>query len=241
VRRPTPPPLLHTLDRRALLGWLGRASAGAAGLALLGCGDRDGDGGLGADASGDGGGGCRITTSDVLGPYFRDGAPSRSMIAAATEPGERLVLDGVVLAEDCSTPLAGAVLEVWQADRDGVYYEPDAPGGPYRLRGRVTTAADGTWQVDTIRPGNYMLDAVSWRPAHVHFMVMHPGYDTLTTQLYFAGDRFLPPHDGCTTCGSDDPARIISLAGGTGGGWRGQFPIVLDPARPGPLPRSRPT
>ena len=34
------------------------------------------------------------------------------------------------------------------------------------------------------------------------------------TQIYFAGDPYLAPNDSCTTCGSDDPARIIALIPG---------------------------
>lgn len=167
---------------------------------------------------------CAPTTSDVLGPYYRSGAPSRMAIAAATEPGERLVLDGRVTGPNCE-PLVGAVLDVWQANKDGTYYEP-AGAEPFRLRGKFVSADDGTWQLQTIRPGNYALAANSWRPAHLHFTITHPGYRTLTTQIYFKGDPFLPPNDGCTTCGSDDPARIISLSAGTLG-LRGELAVAL--------------
>ncbi len=195
---------VHLLDRREVLRWIARTSGWAAGLSLVGACDDDGA---------DGGAACPATTSDVLGPYYRSGAPSRATIAAATEPGERLYLDGVVVGPDC-VPLAGAVLDVWQADKDGTYYEPNG-GEPYRLRGKLTTADDGTWQLDTIRPGNYMLAADSWRPAHIHFTITHPSFRSLTTQIYFEGDPFLPPNDGCTSCGSDDPARIIRLIAGS--------------------------
>ena len=219
---------IHTLDRRELLRWLGRTSAGLAGLSLLGgCGDDPAS--LDPDASVDPNldgstSACSPTSSDVLGPYYRAGAPSRTTIASPTEPGERLRLDGIVVGTDCA-PLAGAVLDIWQADKDGTYYEPNA-GEPYRLRGKLASAADGTWQLDTIVPGNYMLGANSWRPAHIHFTVTHPTFRSLTTQLYFEGDPFLPPNDGCTTCGSDDPARIVRLLPASSG-KRGELKIIL--------------
>jgi catechol 1,2-dioxygenase len=220
------------LDRRAMLRLLGRASAGAAGLVLVGGGGGDTAADLDA-ASGDidalilpDGAICRPTTSDVLGPFHRPGAPSRAMIADLTEAGDRIALDGVVLGSDCTTPLAGAKLDVWQADATGAYHEPTAAGGPFRLRGQIASAADGTWAIDTIRPGNYM-NGPGWRPAHIHFIVSAPGHRSLTTQLYFAGDQFLPPNDSCTTCGSDDPARIIPLTPRSGGGLAGEFRIVL--------------
>lgn len=195
-----------------------------AGLSMFGCGDAPGsdlDSGVDTDATGRT---CSATTADALGPYYRSGAPSRTVIASPTEPGERLRLEGRVVGADC-VPIAGAVLDIWQADKDGTYYEPNA-GEPFRLRGKLETAADGTWQLDTIRPGNYMLGARAWRPAHIHFTVSHARFRSVTTQIYFEGDPYLPPNDGCTTCGSDDPARIVRLVSGTAG-VRGELELVL--------------
>lgn len=212
---------IHTLNRREALRWI-------AGISMLGaCDDKPGS--MAPDASTEPGvdGGnqaCLPTTSDVLGPYYRNGAPSRMTIASATEPGERLRLDGMVVGPDCA-PIAGAILDIWQADKDGTYYEPNG-GEPYRLRGKLQSAADGTWQLSTIKPGNYKLDASSWRPAHLHFTVSHPKFRSVTTQIYFDGDPFLPPNDGCTGCSSDDPARIVRLVTAVAG-LRGELKLAL--------------
>lgn len=220
-----------SIDRRSWLRLVGRSSAG---LLLLGaCGAGDDGSGL-VDAAGnpiDGalladGGTCTATTGDVLGPFYRQGAPSRMTIAAPTEPGDRLQLDGVVTADDCTTALAGVTIDVWQADAAGAYHEPTAPGGPYRLRGKLATAADGTWSLSTIKPGNYETGPNAWRPAHLHFIVSAPGYRSVTTQIYFANDPFLPPNDSCGSCGSDDPARIVTLSTGMSG-LIGELPIIL--------------
>ncbi len=229
------------MNRRALLFALGRASLSAAGLWMLGgcaAGASVEDGGPPGDAEtpdalggrdarpAEDGRACRPTSGDVLGPFHRAGAPSRARIASDTEAGVRLALGGIVLGEGCATPLDGATLDVWQADATGTYHEPDAPGGPYRLRGQVSAASDGSWAIDTIRPGNYR-NGPGWRPAHLHFIVSAPGHRTLTTQLYFAGDPYLPPNDSCTTCGADDPARIIALRAGTQGRLVGDVRIIL--------------
>ena len=160
-------------------------------------------------------GACFPTRSDLLGPFFVAGAPMRMTIADATEPGERLVLTGRILGPDCSSPLDAVDIEVWQADRDGTYHGVD------RLRGRMTTQADGMFRLETIRPGPY-LQAGGYRPAHVHFTFARAGYKTLTTQIYFSDDPYLAPVDSCKTCGSDDEERIIVLAGGAG-----SFEIIL--------------
>ena len=82
------------------------------------------------------------------------------------------------------------LLDVWQADASGTYYGVD--GGAYRLRGRFETASDGRYGFETIMPGRYAVEA-GMRPAHIHFRVSLDGFATLTTQLYFEGDRFLAP------------------------------------------------
>ena len=224
-------PLARTMDRRRWLRWAGSAS-GIALLASCGGSSGDDDGVLPVDASSTDalvlpdGALCRATTGDVLGPFYRDGAPSRAIIADPTEPGERLQLDGIVHADDCTTALAGVTIDVWQADATGAYHEPTEVPGPYRLRGKLTTAADGTWSLSTIKPGNYENGPNLWRPAHLHFIVSAPGFRSVTTQIYFAGDPFLPPNDSCGSCASDDPARIVALAQ-TKLGLAGELPLIL--------------
>lgn len=219
------------MNRRDLLQWLA-ATGGAA--ALASCGD-------GGDGTPDARGGnpdadpdrpdadpaCRPTTGDAQGPFFEEGAPMRTTIAGDAEPGERLEIAVEVLAEGCAAAAAGVLVDIWQADRDGVYYDA---AKNYRLRGQTVTPRDGRFVVRTIKPGNYALAADSWRPAHVHFMFAHPDYAPVTTQLYFEGDPYLPPNDGCTTCGSDDADRVIPLALGEDGVLRGTWRVVLRPA-----------
>ncbi|MGH9577901.1 MAG: hypothetical protein ACRD3R_10735, partial [Terriglobales bacterium] len=65
--------------------------------------------------------GCRITEADVLGPFYRFGAPHQTKLAGPDDRGDRLILNGTVFSSDCRTPLAGALIEVWQANSDGQY------------------------------------------------------------------------------------------------------------------------
>lgn len=167
---------------------------------------------------------CVPTQTDVTGPFFDPGAPMRVMIADANEPGERLTMSGRVLGPDCVSPVAGAHIEVWQADRDGNYY--DGPTSNYRLRGWVTTDANGNFMVDTIVPGSYV-QGTGPRPAHVHFTFAAAGLRTVTTQIYFAGDPYLQPNDSCGTCGSDDPERILARTGDAVSGWATTMTVKL--------------
>lgn len=165
---------------------------------------------------------CELTGSDVEGPFHLDGAPSRTVLADANEPGSRLVIEGTVVDENC-VPVAGAMLDVWHADTNGDYHG----GAEYRLRGQMVTDEMGAYQFETIKPGRYPLGN-STRPAHIHFIVSRPGFVPLTTQLYFEGDPFLKPNDPCGDgCNSGDSTLIVPLLPDVGGGESGTFQIVL--------------
>jgi catechol 1,2-dioxygenase len=214
-------------DRRELLRWL--AAAGGV-TVVAGCPAPGDDGPAGPDATAhdppDAGpdGACRPTTEDVRGPFFVAGAPARTQLAGDDEPGDRLVIDVEVLVEGCEAAAAGVVVDIWQADRDGVYHDA---GQTYRLRGQVLTPSDGRFEVRTIRPGNYTMGPGLWRPAHLHFMFVHPGFRTVTTQLYFAGDPYLPPNDPCGSCTSEDTDRVVALTRDADGVLRGAWRVVL--------------
>jgi hypothetical protein len=107
------------IDRRRFL----RAGMGVLAMPLLG-GAGCGRGGVLAPD----GGLCLPTGADIEGPFYRAGSPFRMDIAAG-EPGERLFVGGVVVGPDCRTPLADAVVDVWQADSAG-RYDNDGSRGP---------------------------------------------------------------------------------------------------------------
>lgn len=134
---------------------------------------------------------CRPTESNSLGPFYRERAPFRDVLAAPSEPGEPLTITGRVLAADGCTPLRDAVVDAWHANARGEYYnvanDRDDEPEQYRLRGRVRTGEQGEYRFETVMPGSYSMGA-SMRPRHVHFIASHPGARQLVTQMYFAGD-----------------------------------------------------
>ena len=70
----------------------------------------------------------------------------------------------------------------------------EIPEGKARTRGsaanraRLITDEEGYYEYETVHPGRYQIGEGIWRPSHVHYMVRHPGYTPLVTQLYFKGD-----------------------------------------------------
>jgi hypothetical protein len=124
------------------------------------------------------------TTAQTEGPYFKAGSPERSSLADATTQGTHLTLNGTVLGTDCA-PLAGVLVDVWQADASGAY---DNAG--YGFRGHVVTDANGRFTVETVVPGEY-----PGRTPHIHMKLTPQGGSTLTTQVYFP-DSNLNAEDG---------------------------------------------
>jgi hydroxyquinol 1,2-dioxygenase len=146
------------------------------------------------------------TESTVFGPFHRPGAPDLPLggsIAGPDAVGTPAVVHGRVL-DPSGQAIAGALLDVWQANSDGFYDSQLSDPHQLRMRGRFRTGADGRFVVKTTRPVHYqipsdgpvgrMLRATNrhaWRPAHVHFVVSAEGYESVTTHLFDAIDPYL--------------------------------------------------
>ncbi|WP_116247350.1 dioxygenase [Nocardiopsis sp. FIRDI 009] len=117
------------------------------------------------------------TPPQMEGPYFTPHSPHRRDLVVPGDPGVPLTVSGYVLTRDCR-PVAGALLDFWQADDGGVY---DNTG--YDYRGHQYTTADGAFHLTTVVPGLY-----PGRTRHLHVKVQAPARPVLTTQLYFPGE-----------------------------------------------------
>jgi protocatechuate 3,4-dioxygenase beta subunit len=148
------------------------------------------------------------TESSVFGPFWVAGAPELphgSSIARGEEAltGEPTVVHGRVMGED-GRPIAGASLDIWQASPAGMYDVQDPSQPEMNLRGLFRSGVDGTFWFKTVKPAAYpipddgpvgdLLRAIGrhpMRPAHIHFMVGAPGYETLITHIFVEGDPYL--------------------------------------------------
>ena len=111
------------------------------------------------------------------GPFFTPRSPERSNLLDQNMAGTVVVLTGRVLNTNCQ-PVAGVLLDWWQADDDGEY---DNRG--FRLRGHQFTDKRGNFQLETLVPGLY-----PGRTRHLHVKVQAPGQRVLTTQLFFPNE-----------------------------------------------------
>ena len=148
------------------------------------------------------------TESTVFGPFFVEGVPwvEHGDDIANGASGELCYVSGQVRCVD-GRAVAGAVINVWQADSDGLYdvqFPATAGAHEHRARARLRIGDDGRFHFRSILAQPYpiphdgpvgrMLQALGrhpWRPAHLHFMIEAPGYDKLITHVFRDGDQYL--------------------------------------------------
>lgn len=162
---------------------------------------------------------CIPTTTDILGPYYRAGAPFRSNLVVPGDPGAILNYKGKITDEECR-PLSNAIVDVWQANSDAEY---DGTSADFNYRGRFETGANGEYTFHSIKPGWY-LNGAQYRPAHIHFRVTKPGYTELITQLYFEGDPYIAADPWASDPSAD--LRIVPIVV-TGNEGTAVFDITL--------------
>lgn len=177
-----------------------------------------------------------LTEDNIIGPFYRAGAPFRAKITPPLEKGTVLLISGRVWGFDTRKPLAGAVLDVWQANAEGRYDNDDPASRPapdvFKNRARLVTDETGYYEFETVHPAPYMIGKGMWRPSHIHYLVRAPGYKSLVTQLYFKGD----PHNKTDEFIKD--SLVIELRREKAGGGTyeaGVFDIVLAPGNDNPL------
>jgi hydroxyquinol 1,2-dioxygenase len=145
------------------------------------------------------------TETTVLGPFYVEGAPvfEDGEDISAGLPGQPLYVEALFTSAQ-GDPLPGAVVDVWQSDSDGYYDVQHADRETAALRGRLAADGQGRVRFWSITPTAYpipydgpvgdLLTATKrhpWRPAHLHFRVSAPGYETLVTHVFVGGDPYL--------------------------------------------------
>ncbi len=110
---------------------------------------------------------CAATPPDAFGPFGRGEPPQRARI------GRGHVLTGVVLSAATCSPIRGARVQFWQANRQGRYTTA--------LSGTVVTNAAGRFRFEGPYPASY-----EGRPPHIHIRVFAADHEVLLT-------RYVPP------------------------------------------------
>lgn len=146
------------------------------------------------------------TESTVEGPFHMVASPvyANGETIARHGSGEPLVVTGSVV-DLAGRPIAGATVDVWQADEVG-FYDVQKPGEvpDGNLRGLFTTGDDGGFWFRSILPKYYPIPTDGpvgemvlaagrhpYRPAHIHFVAKAPGFMPVTSHLFVEGDPYI--------------------------------------------------
>jgi len=147
------------------------------------------------------------TPSQTAGPYVHIGlAPGAAGfdiysnqlgrdLAGPDAPGERIRVEGLV-HDGTGAPVKDVLIEVWQADSNGIYPHPEDPrlakvAKGFRGWGRVITDFDtGLWSFETIKPGPALGRNGRMQAPHLSFWIVARGINLgLNTRLYFADEE----------------------------------------------------
>lgn len=178
------------------------------------------------------------TSQNLLGPFWRMHSPrteNGGTIVRSETTGDPLLVNARVIDAD-GNPIEGAQVDVWHASPAGFYENQDPEQADMNLRGKFTTDADGRFWFRTIRMSGYpvpthgvvgrLLAAQNrhpYRPAHLHALIVKPGYNVLISQVYDPTD----PH-----IDSDVQFGVTEVT--TGHYVRHDEPNPDDPAMPTP-------
>ncbi|MFI6019442.1 dioxygenase [Streptomyces sp. NPDC051287] len=144
------------------------------------------------------------TEATVFGPFFVEDSPeiAQGGDLAFGAAGEPCWVEGTV-TDDAGEPVAGARIEVWEADEDGFY---DTQYGDDRTAARAHLFSDseGRYRFWGLTPTPYpiphdgpvggLLAATGRSPmraSHLHFMVSAAARRTLVTHIFVRGDELL--------------------------------------------------
>jgi protocatechuate 3,4-dioxygenase beta subunit len=140
-----------------------------------------------------------LTPSQTIGPFYPQAliAPGDDDLACRTVGGARaegtpIEMSGSVV-DASGSPVRGALIEVWQANRWGKYDHPvdrtPQPVDPnFKGFGRMLTDAQGCYRFRSIMPGAYPNPGYDdwFRPPHIHYSIFGAGVmQRLITQVYF--------------------------------------------------------
>ena len=119
---------------------------------------------------------CRPTEPDMLGPFYKSGAPVRSSV------GKGYIMEGTVKSSrDCSA-IKGARIEFWLVNPEGTYDDDH--------RATVFSDFKGSYRFESNLPKPYF-----GRPPHIHIRVSAEGHETLVTQHYPEEGKTRAPFD----------------------------------------------
>ncbi len=137
------------------------------------------------------------TPTTVTGPFHIHDSPDLDDGGdiARGAPGELCFIVGSV-RDLAGKPIAGATLDIWQAEGEGLYDAQRGADEPW-MRGIFKSGKDGSFVVQTVLPVPYSIPmdgsvgelmsrtGISpMRPSHIHFLINAPDHCEVITHLF---------------------------------------------------------
>jgi protocatechuate 3,4-dioxygenase beta subunit len=174
------------------------------------------------------------TPRQAEGPYYPNAIPAdadadllRVAGQSTAARGVPLLLTGMVRGPD-GAALAGAVIEIWQADAQGIYLHPRDPRQAQRDTGfqgygRAVADGAGRYAFRTIRPGVY-----PGRTPHIHLRAQPAGGGgALTTQVYFPDEPRNETDGLLRRVAPESRALLMARVTPVDGGQRAEFDVFV--------------
>ncbi len=175
------------------------------------------------------------TAESPMGPFYPLDPPAENDADLTRLAGRRNRARGTVIEltgrvrDVRGNPIRGARMELWQANAAGRYMHAldpaTAPLDPdFQSYARLTTGADGSYRIVTIKPGGYD-SPIGHRPPHLHFDLRGRTHRTIA-QMYFAEEAEANARDALySALGSDAASSVAARDPADGSKYR--WDIVL--------------
>jgi protocatechuate 3,4-dioxygenase beta subunit len=165
-----------------------------------------------------------------LAAGFSEAADSSATatIAAADEPGQRLVVRGVIYGADGRTAASAVRMSVYHTDTDGYYSRPTSDPRRARLRAALVTGPDGRYELRTILPGHYPGTTIE---RHIHVHLTPPGMpEHWVDSFLFQRDPHLKERDVIASVAAGAFGHVMKMEADPAGVLVGTRNFRLDPA-----------
>jgi protocatechuate 3,4-dioxygenase, beta subunit len=154
---------------------------------------------------------------------------SRTSLIAAGEPGEKMLVQGIV-RDAAGKAVPGIIVYAYQTNAAGVYPLNDLGGGAAArrhgiLRGWAITGNDGGYRFDTVRPASYPNTDI---PQHIHMHIVEPGRCTYyIDDVLFEDDPKLTPQKRKVEVHGRGGNGVVQPQRTADKGWKATRDIVL--------------
>jgi protocatechuate 3,4-dioxygenase alpha subunit len=168
------------------------------------------------------------TPSQTIGPFFHDALLGEDRSELVTPDHPEAVRIGGTVHDGEGDPVPDAMVEIWQANRAGLYYDPtdereELPLDPETFSGfgRSGTDAGGTFSFVTVKPGSLPAPDGILQAPHVMVSVFARGLlKRLVTRIYFPDEGEANAADPVLSSIEDEQFRSTLVAHDEGNALR---------------------